>query len=704
MPSNSRRIYHADFGGVNNTKAPHLIPNEQFVDLIGAFPKDGDLLQTQKFVKTYQIVQTRSNEPTPIKVFETVYDEITEEFFYLCVSESQAWLQSIDALKQTSGTPPITGLTNTWAALEEDGLTPATWDDLRNTTWEALETPAVNEQIEIPIMLKTLSVTADVEDQNSQCLVDGFNLANAATDFPNIGDTIEVEILSATTFSITSSVSGVLGTGLTIDREVPIPSTDYVVYFYNDSATQYDTYNVGDTWTYTRSELPRDATYNEAPWSVASYGYDVYFVCSDGSVLKFRDNVLRSVGYAEAIKGLHVHLFANKLFVSRYGLTNEDVYRLRWSEFDDPDLFYQDLVTEGAEAGENNFLYTFKGNQQIRGITGLSSYFNRMFIAFPSGIHIGTYIGGGITMQFEQLRVDLGTPFTQGFVAGHEGLYFIGQDLNVYTINSQDVTPIGYPIIDEFQEDIVPNTNSSFPKLWGFFNEKTEEVYWVYPRLNSSGGLQYRAVVYKEEEGNWFYRNFPSDITDSAATPVTSVGFLDDNSKRLLWGATNYIYRDYSSEDSRDQDVLADDIASSTEAIEVVPFDVIRVVPFGTIEITPETTPAAGIIIETKDFIYNPTHVAEVQDMFMDALWNRAENIEVFISARNLLSQDIVWKSLGTWTPENEDQHIDHVAEEGKCWRFKFIVNPKDGENLIDGFRFKGWAEDIYGIPNDQEQ
>ncbi|MDB4507383.1 hypothetical protein N9064_00675 [bacterium] len=817
MASGTQRVIHSDFAGVDNTKAPHLIPEGSFNELVNVRPHDGILEQTPKFVKHYDVQQIRSNSPSQLKLFKTIYDTTTEEFKYLCVSETQAWLQDIDALEQTSGTASLVeeqveipvmlkSLSNvqkttvkefdfsvdvdgmldfeTTSVGDVDGITDGTtsYDDClssytsnnssvhfsyvelagyvseyvkvkgklyipatntntngvrfgsmagaptENTTgvwvdfYASTQTNASAQltffhlkdevanyvgsgsptddlihfaELEVlEVISETDGLTDSLEDVNSQCLISGFNATNALVDFPNIDDTVKVEILSPTTFLLTSTVSGTLGYDLTIARSVPIPDTDYTVYFYNETSQNYDDYNIGDTWTYTRSELPYNTNYDSSPFSFTSYGYDNYFVASDGSVLKYKDGVIKSVGYAEALKGKHVHLFANKLFISHYGGEADDSYRLRWSDFDDPDLFYKDLNV--GEAGELNFLYTFTGSQQNKGITGLSSMLNRIYILFPNAVHFGTYVGGGITMFFEQFKLEQGSPFNLGFIEGHNGLYYIGQDLNFYLNNSQQILPIGEPIKDEFRSDIVSSIDSNYTKVWGFFNEKTEEVCWVYPRYNLGEALQYRMIVYNEFDNTWYYRNLPNTLTDAQAQEISCVGFTAGNDSRLLWGSYNHIYKDYLQTDCRDVDVLSDDIASSTSADYIIPDGVDVVVALDEDLKIPETVEASTITIVTKDFVYDPTHSNTLETIFMDAFWEKAKNVEVFIAARDLVSAPISYASLGTWTPESEDQQIDMLHLAGKVWRYKFVVNPQDGVNAISGFKLAGWAEDVY--------
>lgn len=821
MASGSKRVFHADFAGIDNSKAVHLTPEGTWKDLINIRPYDGVLEQTDKLVKNYEINQIRANAPTSIKVFESVYDESDSTFKNLCVTETQAWLQDSDALLQTSGTAPIASeqvevpvmlksLENTQYTVEKlydfsvdvDGLNGiqgtasgdndavtdddgVSYDDcwcfyaaggpvtvagafildtlLDNDTkyrfsgkylipssntncdgiifngddpdnqlttvgkwtefdiiqetrgtgttvlfisetsggsqvFNAAGSPTDDQfylrDFEITSYATTTGLTAVEESEEAQCLITGFNSSQIDDLYPSLGDSITVEITSPTTFALKGSAipNGSYGSSFTIDRSVAIPDTDFIVYFYKETQNLYDSYNVGDSWTYTRSELPFTSNYNQAPFSVSSFGYNVYFSVTTGDILHYKDGVITSVGYEEAVTGRFVHLFANKLFVGKYGL--EDDYVLRWSDYNDIDLFYKDL--QNGEAGENNFLYTFKGNQQFQGITGISSYLNKLYVFFPSAIHQGTYVGNPISMYFEQFKIDVGSLFPCGPVIGHLGLYFISDDLNFYLTDGNQVISIGEPVKDEFQRDIVKSDNLNFPKVWQFYDDKKEEINWIYPRLNSSDGLQFRIIVFNEKLNSWYFRNLPNSITDVNASEISSVVNILGNESRLLWGAENYIYRDYRGSDCRVNDVLSDDIASSTPAITVVPEGVIDVIPLGEIRITPTTTPASTIIAITKDFIYNPSYIHELNTFIIDAFWNTAKEIEVYGSFRELLSEPVNYELLGTWTPESRNQQIDIKQKFGKVFRYKFIVKALDTSAVIDGFKLYGFVDDVY--------
>jgi len=334
MPSEFDRKVRLDFSGVDQSRDSHLVNDSSWENCEGFRPYHGTMESLPQLVKNYEVLPIRSNPSSPIKVMEPVYDQSTDSFSYLCLSERQAWLQDPNVLLQTSGTAAQIikkafdfstdeddlvgtqmtlsgnndGITDDFTTSHNDcfaayatasssvhrvsfdladyGIaagesfriqgkyliktgnthvdnvrlleTPAytltavgVWTDFSydvasvgNTTFvigaydgavstymgagspsddifwltdlyitklSTGTTPDVepfNDQTEVPILLKTSSVTTPT-DYTAQCLLTGFKASNEATDFPNINDYLWVEITSATTAILKKSVNGV---------------------------------------------------------------------------------------------------------------------------------------------------------------------------------------------------------------------------------------------------------------------------------------------------------------------------------------------------------------------------------------------------------------------------------------------------------------------------------------------------------------
>lgn len=826
MPTSNPATFRTNFGGINNSKAPHLIEETEFRDLQNCRPDEGVLKQTKAIAKNYEAFQIRSNIASQLKVFEPIYDTTTSQSNYLCVSETQAWIQDKDALEQTTGTAAQNlekafdfstdedGLvgTNTVLSGNNDGVSDGSvsYDDCLKayadatngahridydmssfytaTDWvrvkfsyylpstntnvdnlRLLEAPAVigsttdtwvdvdiitmsadttlrfalysgasgsfvgansptddlvyivgltvsnvtNEntpsfdpqvdQTEIPVLVKSASTTNTYTDQDAHCYIQGFNSTNAVTDFPSIGDTVEVEILSSTTFKITSSVSGVLGTGLTIAQSVPIPTTDYVVYFFDQNGA-YDDYNVGDTWTYTRSELPYDSTYDGAPFSTSSYGYDVYISVSTNDIFRYRDGCLVNVGSHEGAVGQHVLLWENHLFVSQW---DGEPFDLKWSDLNRPDLF---LETFNNESSIKSFLYAFDSGNQTIGITGLVAVFDKLYVLFSSAIHQGVYVGSaGGTISFTEFDGNKGSIFLAGPVKSNGGFYFIANDYNIWFCDSSELVKMGDPVQTEFKNSIVEITDTELPTIWNFYNKKTEEVFFVY-KIEVSGSYKQKILVYNEKEQAFYFRNIPNVYTDAdnAEGDITSCALLFQNQPRLHWGAKNFFYRDYQQSDCRIADVLTDDISEAGVTPEIVPLGVIQVVPLGDIKYIPNNTPAAGITIETKDIMYSPLNKQTLDKIILDAKWDIGEEIEIYLSVRDKLSDPVVFNQIGTWQQTAKDEYYTQTVKgrqnvAGNIFRYRFKMVPTDGSNLVDGFELPMWGDKVHSASDGEE-
>lgn len=660
MASEFDRKIRQGFSGVDQSKDSHLQSDTSWEDCEGLRPYHGSMENLPQIIKNYEILQIRSNASSQVKLIEAVYDEELSTYNYLCLTETQAWLQDPDALLQTSGTAA-----------------------------------QASEQVEVPVMILSSDTTGDDGDSTAHCYVLGMNQTNIATDAPSIGDTLEVEILSATTFQLSSSISGILGTSspYTIDREVEIDGTDYKVYFY-DPATLYQNYNIGDTWTYTRSELPHDSHYDGQSFSRTTYAYELYCCVSDGSVLKYREGVLSSVGSYEPIKGRYVELFTDKLVVGK--VIGED-YKISNSALDDVNLWFESLLNE---AGSKNFIDNFDASTPTRGVTGLASFQNLLYAYFPSSIHQATYVGVQQgTLYWNQIRSDIGSIFPQCVIKGRLGHYFIGTDMNFYRNSGEELSTIGNAVRDKFRNEVVPRTSANFLKTWGFYNKKEGEVSWVYYWTDSAGSERLKQITYMEDSDNWYFRKLPNETTDEAATDITTKALTLSNENRLHWGAENYLYIDYRTTDCRTQDLLQEDVASSTSAEETIDDGVEIVVAEGEEWIIPTTTPATAFILTTQDITYDTSRPHDLETFWFDANWSQGSSILVEACVRASAAAPIVWEELGEWTPSLKEQILSAFNNQsGKVFKYRLTINPDESSNLLTEMTLKMWTDNIRGV------
>jgi hypothetical protein len=612
-----------------------------------------------------------------------------------------------------------------------------------------------------PFSSKTVSTTDTEIDVSAHSYIEGFSSTNAATDYPSIGDKLEIEIVATNGFVLSKTVSSVKtylypstattqtsgtlvsggyyeitsfvagddftnvgagsnatgvqfeATGTTpttytngstltridqqIARSTEFDTQGYTVWFYDEPGGSYNTYHAGDTWTYTRSELPYESTYNETHFSRASYAYDLYLVISDGSVLRYRDGVLSSIGSHEPVKGDHVEIFANKLYVSKLGFTFDDDYRIGNSALDDPNLWYYGTFNE---AGEKNFFDNFDASQPTRGVTGLKSWQNQIFAFFSSAIHQGTYVGVQQgTTYWNQIRSDLGSVFPKGVIRSKSGIYFISNDLNFYRLSSEGLAPVGNPVHDKFREEVVPRTSDSFPKTFGFYNPKESEISWIYYWVDSSGNERQKQITYMEDTGQWYFRKIPNETTDEGAKgDITEIELDLLNTYRFHYGAKNYFYKDYREDDCRVEDVLQEDIATSTAAEETIAEGAEIIVVEGDEWIIPTTTPATAFVLTTHDLTYDTSRPHDLESFWLDAGWTQGSGVTIEVSVRDRISAPIVWTELGTWTPELVEQIFDQFNSlNGRVFRYRFTVDPDENSALVHEFILRAWTDNIRG-------
>ncbi len=539
-------------------------------------------------------------------------------------------------------------------------------------------------QVEIPQVHQV--AVPETTGVTGECLLYGINV----TDFAADGDTIEVKITSATTFQWRRN-AGSWSSDLTIGPEVAIGSNGLKVSFQAaGDAESYDNFTTDDLWRWERKAtlpgLMSAPAQPIGPYKVSPYNRDNYIAGVNRTILRVRDNIATTVGY-KRVFGRYCTTLANHLIVAHYSAAEYDAvnglrdpydeqntpYRLGWSHRNNPDQF---VGTDINEADDYQLDEQHDPMFSNLGVTGLEPWRNQVYLFLPSAIYTMYYIGYPEVFKIDPLNQNIGSIFSHGTVRSPNGIYFIGRD-NVYRIRGTDPEPIGWKVRIPFFQDLNDPTDAKFNRTWGMYDPQHQEVIWTYFKKLASGVYQARQMVFREESGEWFFRNFPSALNTGAddifcGCPKYSSNAADPT---MLYGGQGTIYQEATTP------TLSDTVQVDATV--------------GFVEPTAET----GLI--SHGFAFKEKQINSVH---LDAGWVTSSGVQVSVATlQNIGVGTVNFAELSElWTPETAEGRLTfqpawyrHVA-----YRFKFTADA----GLVAGAVLNMWEEYVFGLAEDIER
>jgi hypothetical protein len=494
-------------------------------------------------------------------------------------------------------------------------------------------------QVAVPVVLQIA-----VPNQSTiigECLLWGIS----TLDFAAANDQIDVQIASATTFQWRKN-GGSWSSALTIGPEVSI-GTALKVSFMDD-----DGYNTGDTWSWKRTSYPytgADASTVRSVPKVSAYKSDVYIAGVERNILRLRSDVLTSVGYKRAY-GKYCAIFQNHLVIAQYapgvyhavnGVSDSydpatTPWNLGWSHLDNPDqLFSTDL----NEADEYVVPTTGFPDTPVIGITGLAQRGQLLFIFLPDSISVMRYVGLPLVMQIDTFDDSVGSRFSNGLVAGEFGHYFIGSDDFYFFDGTSKPRSIGESVREKFFDELVPENDTKFDQLFGYYDRGRNEVSWTY-WIDIGSEYQCRQVVYRERDQKWFFRNVPD---------IRCMGRLYRSRRKSTFGHSTGVLRDAT--------VGTDSASSLIED---------KIVDGGTDGFTQP-------VVETHVQRYGaPTKIKDVDGFYIDASYNTSSGVQLAVSQGAFVDNLAAFVNRGApWLTTTVEEKIDYMLVGAKAAKFR---------------------------------
>lgn len=626
MPSTKQSITHVQSGGFNQENYSHASDQNAYWDLLNLRPDNGAIVQTPLLIAKQALTNLTGDTNSPVR--------------FITLASNQNNLLRYFVLTEANG--------------------------------RYIDPTALSTQTLVPFVVQT--AVPNNTTVNGQALL--YSLNN--TDFAAATDTIDVEIVTATTARWRRN--GGSWTTFTIALENTIGSNGLKVGF-----TTITGFTAADKWTWTRSAAVYVGTYPTYGVQAAIYRKDIYLAGYDRQVLRVRDGFVSGVGY-KRVYGKYVAVFYNHLVVAQFAQAQYDAvlgqtdsydasttpWLVAWSDLNNPDNFFSTLNNE-ADSYIVPANAAFDNTQP--GITGMATYYNQLYLFASDEMFVMNYVGLPNVMQVECMGTGVGSYYQNGVVSTNKGIFFISRD-NVCRFDGARVNKIGYPVAAKFFAEVCPASDPRAQKLFGMYDADKAEVVWTYFILQNTGVYQERQLCYQIDFNRFYFRNLPSASTGVA--DVRAIGKYYQAFQRLVYGGNQQLYVDYKT----GLETLANSAPDAVDAAAAITY----------------TQPYA----ETMDSFHNDLfHVKEVDTLFLDATYESADGVQVSYTARLFSALARTFTALSTvWTTSTINGILSLPRVSGRVFAFRFKFT---GTKPVGG-RVNAWQEFVYGQGKDVEK
>jgi len=551
-----------------------------------------------------------------------------------------------------------------------------------NARYVDITTPAT--QTLIPVVLQTAQPSN--AGLTGQCLLYGIN----STDFAATGDTIDVNIVTASTFRWRRN-AGAWSASLPIQQSTTITVSGLAVSFQGQGdVTDYTNFTPGDTWTWTRLNTIPSPTANPTTanftFSSDVYGQDVYIGGVSRNIMRLRNDFLTSVGYSRTY-GMHVAVFFGHLFVSQFAQAGSGIsdpynsqttpFTLGWSHLNNPDQFYSTLINEADQKLLPQQQFSDLANL---GITGLAPWRSLLFVFLADSIWNFQYVGLPNVFQATQLNSNIGSIFRSGVIRTPQAIYFIGRN-DFYKIEDFEPTAIGRAVRGKFFTEVCPINDTNFQRTFGYYNPIAKEVVWTY-WIKVGALYQVRQVIYNEQTEDWHFRNVPcaaSGYSDPyCATPIVNTSTSSVSLGQLnVFGYTGALYQDQAPGTTNNG--LKDTFSGGSHLY---------------------TSP----YFETPYLNYgNYFNIKQSDSLYIDASWLSGQHMHVYRAVQPYIGDGVANMSLlgQTWTQSLTDQRLSLPRDAYRSIAYKFEFTASNSNQAVYGAVFNLYQEFFIG-PNQQ--
>lgn len=395
------------------------------------------------------------------------------------------------------------------------------------------------------------------------------------------------------------------------------------------------------------------------------------FMVKDGQVTEFQKCEM------PLPTGRFVEFFMDRVVVGRIanfmGETAESA--ILFSDRADYGLFEEKATNEATRYDLTPQLVS---SENVTGLTGLKAWGNVLYAYTPNSIELIQYVGQPWVLRKETLPMQIGNCFPYAVVNGQFGQYFVSCE-SVYVTTSGGVQEVGQAVSSFLFNDLSEVDEQRY-KMWGAYDPVSREVFWVYASKTGNGELDSK-IVYNESDQQWTtskcenlhsharvtVRSLPLTIDDLSGAIDNQVGNIDNLvgeagiASLSLWGtADRKVLRD---------ETVTDNFADFVDAEE----------PY----------------LETGDLFFEDLHNRkEVNGVLINADYdeNTCDGVEVFISTRDKLDEEVVWVSKGLWTKDIKTKIRTFSPVNGIVFRFKFLFKEATADRGVRNAKFSAWG------------
>lgn len=370
----------------------------------------------------------------------------------------------------------------------------------------------------------------------------------------------------------------------------------------------------------------------------------------------------------------YIETFFDHLVVANVNFNGTFPNRIQWSDLR---KFDQWTPKKSSEADFYDILES--SNTVHLGITGLQRFGEYLVAYTGSGIWISPYVGLPGVMRWSERVKGVGNDFPYAVVAVDRYHFFISERWRNFALfdGTDTPQPIGDNIRDLFFDDLNEEPELRY-RTWGYVNFNQMEVVWAYVSKSSAGPFD-REVVYNLRDRTWYSRSC-EDV--HAYAPAARPFFTIDELQGSIDGLSGTINGLGAAT------TLPDFWTDGTGSL---------LVEMNTNN--ENTLPQPLPYLETGDFIYgNLPDVKEVESLIIQASLGTAVGVDVFVSSRKHLDDEIVWQPVQQmWHPNSNEGRISPRIF-GRIIRYRFVPR-KDNNPQVTGVLKFGWQtfiEEVY--------
>ena len=367
--------------------------------------------------------------------------------------------------------------------------------------------------------------------------------------------------------------------------------------------------------------------------------------------------------------GRYVRVFFDHLVIGAPTYRGSDMpHKTMWSDLYNFSQWVPDSSNEADSYTHSEFQ---RGDDIVRGITGLAHFGEMLLIFTPSCIYAMEYTGLPRVMRVHPFIKDFGNGLPYASAELHSSVVWCDvHHGSFFAFRGEGPEDIGKPIADYFFND-VSNESSELMLTKALVSRKYHEVAWHYVSKVSPDGGYDKAVVYDYVNNAWAVRT----LTDVSAIGMWNKRGLTVNEMTDLVDDVDTIVNE--SEDSGEQlaDVVAGkyvgrhELSSDTEA-----------------SLDAQSAP----VLETGDLLYGSMQtIKEVSSIWIDA----STAVRVEVSAREFIDDTVNYVHVGTWTKNLAERVLTFAPIVGRILRYRFTpITP------VRNFVFRGFEDNVFSV------